>query len=272
VAVTQSGRSGLDAYVARGLTKIPGFLERTDVRVLQLVDDAMRSQCVTGDILEIGTYLGRSAIALGFLLDDASERLVVSDVFDRPRPIRAEFESNYLRYHARLPTIVEGPSQDLDPAELGAHQFRIVHLDGGHDWESIDHDATLARALLRPDGVVVFDDALSEKFPAVAARVWADVTAGVMHPIALTWKLYATYEPDTGVAREIRRLLLGSPEFDLVPQRVAGSEFLQVRLSSAARSPWRRRPSKDLLEDVTPPVAYRAAGRIKSRIRRPKAR
>jgi hypothetical protein len=269
VAVTQPARSGLDAYVARGLTKIPGFLEQTDVRVLQLVDEAMRAEAVTGDILEVGTYLGRSAIALGFLLDDSRERLVVSDFFDRPRPIRAEFEANYRKYHARLPTIVEGPSQDLDPTELGRGGFRLVHIDGGHEWESIDHDVELARQLLKPDGVVVFDDALSEQFPAVAARVWTGVTSGVIHPVALTWKLYATFEPDTAVAREVRRRLLASSEFDVTPRRVADCEFLQARPSSAGRSPWRRRPSKDMLEDLTPPVAYRAARRMKNRMRGP---
>src|SRR5262245_64162594 len=100
----------------------------------------MRSLAVGGDILEIGTYLGRSAIALGFLLNDSGERLVVSDVFDRPHPIRAEFEANYLRYHARLPEIVEGPSQDIDPAELGRQRFRIVQVDGGQEWVGLDQE------------------------------------------------------------------------------------------------------------------------------------
>src|SRR4051794_3332860 len=107
-----------EAHVAPA---VEGWFQPADVRAFLAVDRMQGRLGTTGDILEIGTFMGRSAILLGSLLRPG-EQLVVNDLwdallfdpdewhcFDGPVAQRG-FEANYLRFHPRLPEIVCGSS------------------------------------------------------------------------------------------------------------------------------------------------------------------
>jgi hypothetical protein len=197
-----------NGYVASiGRNGVRGWLLREDAWLLEALDAAQRRAGVAGDILEIGTYYGASAIALGYLLA-ADEELVVCDLFglapdmDPMAPtvrlygatsFRADFERNYARYHDRPPVIHECASAALDPVALG-RRFRIVHIDGSHTYEATRADILLAKQLLVPGGAIVIDDLVSRHFPDVAAAIWEAVMADGLVPSITTSKLYGSFD------------------------------------------------------------------------------
>jgi len=149
---------------------VPGWLDVIDVIVMQLVDELQAEVGLTGDLLEIGAYQGRSAILLQYFCR-GGERLSVCDVFESPafndenehereffyRDLtRQSFERHFRRIHADLPIIFQCKSHEL-ASRLAGQAFRIIHIDGGHVHEVVRHDVQLAKHLLIEGGAVVID-------------------------------------------------------------------------------------------------------------------
>jgi hypothetical protein len=274
-------------YVAEGIDTVPGWFARRDAKLFVLAHEAQRACGVHGDVLEIGAFMGRSSILLGYICDVPGQRLVVSDIFDadetteeskgwRPRgvrkPRRDEFTAQYLRFHRDPPEIISGPSLELDPEALGLHAFRLIHVDGAHDWTNVDGDLRLAEALASDDAVVVFDDVCNGAYPAVGARVWSEVVSGRLDPVAVTDKLYATTNPKSPVAEALRSRIQDAADLSASVHTIAGSDVLVVSdLDPGARPPSRTRPPswKRVARDLSPPLLYRGASHLSSRIRRP---
>lgn len=183
---------------------IPGWFQEYDIDMFRLL--LAHSAGEGGDLAELGVYLGKSAVLIGASLQPG-ERFTVVDLFgSQPHDAanRAEnddqydgltrdaFEENYRAIHGDLPQVVSGLSASIvDHASHGAHRF--VHVDAGHLYDNVVEDLAAARTLLRPEGVVVFDDFRSEHTPGVSAAVWR-ATAEGLHPFAITpVKLYATF-------------------------------------------------------------------------------
>jgi predicted O-methyltransferase YrrM len=115
--------------------------------------------------LEIGCFEGQSACwFLDNILTDPTSRLVCVDPFAVPmatillRFFEARFDENIAASGAadRVQKLV-GPSQvvvrTLQPA-----QFDFIYVDGSHKVGDVLQDAVLAWTVLRPGGVVMFDD------------------------------------------------------------------------------------------------------------------
>ncbi|MFD3872608.1 class I SAM-dependent methyltransferase [Streptomyces sp. NPDC058623] len=160
-----------------------------------------------GDILELGAFMGKSAIFLGGYLRDGEE-FTVCDLFDSPAPddfnlaetrdsyptlTRRGFETNYLAFHEALPTVIQAPTSVVsDRVRPGSCRF--VHIDASHLHEHVVQDIDSSRLVAGEDAVVVFDDYRSEHCPGVAAAVWAAVATGELRVIAVSaLKLYATW-------------------------------------------------------------------------------
>src|SRR6516225_9750078 len=120
--------SGIEYATTRHVV-IPGWFSVVDALTLVAIDEEQRQGSVVGDILEVGAYLGKSAILLGYLLRER-ERLVVIDLFGEPAATteqRAEqraysgltqlaFENNYARFHSTLPIVLRGRSDHHLPS------------------------------------------------------------------------------------------------------------------------------------------------------------
>lgn len=115
--------------------------------------------------LEIGCFEGQSACwFLDNILTDPTSRLVCVDPFAVPmatillRFFESHFDANIAASGAgdRVTKLV-GPSQvvvrTLQPA-----QFDFIYVDGSHKVGDVLQDAVLAWTVLRPGGVVMFDD------------------------------------------------------------------------------------------------------------------
>jgi hypothetical protein len=206
----------LECYLSE-LGSVPGWLDPLDAEFLCTLSNMQGALLgeTKLDILEIGVYQGRSAVLLGFLLRPG-ERLVACDTFLGANGIsgenakwnrrfypslnRTDFERNYLRYHRQLPVIVAAPSAQL-PGMLAPASCRLIHVDGGHDYETVTGDALTARRLLAPGGVAVFDDYCKPHLPGTALAVWDQVLRNGLVPVALTdAKLYGTWDADQAAA------------------------------------------------------------------------
>jgi SAM-dependent methyltransferase len=277
----------------RLLDEVPGWFSPVDARLLIGVDALQKARAITGNVLEIGVYNGRSAILLGYLACDP-ERLVVCDIFEDTADLpeenaaesltyysdlrRPQFERQYLRFHQALPTIWHMRSDQIDRVS-NARSFRLIHIDGAHSYEAVREDIATARALLVPGGVAVFDDWSTAHAAGVAVALWEEILRGELHILAMTpFKLYGTWEVGGLGRQDIEDWVEAQPELDLsYVYRLAREEVRFVTMASPAGpapvageappadliegasappqdSPRRRSRAREVIRQVAPPI------------------
>lgn len=115
--------------------------------------------------LEIGCFEGQSACwFLDNILTDSTSRLICVDPFAVPmatillRFFETHFDLNIAASGAsdRVTKLI-GPSQVV-VRTLQPTQFDFIYVDGSHKVGDVLQDAVLAWTVLRPGGVVMFDD------------------------------------------------------------------------------------------------------------------
>ena len=208
---------------------VPGWFADVDATLFIGVDALQRAHGTRGDLLEIGVFYGRSAILLGYLARPG-EALVTCDIFEDVQALsdegqaehagiyrslrREEYEQHYRRFHATLPTIIAAPSSTLD-ADAWRGRFRIIHIDGGHQYDVVREDIRLARKMLAPGGVVIFDDWCQPHCPGVSMAVWEEYLRGDLIPLALTdAKLYGKWDPSGVSSEALDDWIAGQPGVD----------------------------------------------------------
>ena len=150
---------------------IPGWFRRMDMELFRLLLDATEEHLGGGDLAELGAYLGKSAALMGCSLQPG-ETFTVIDLFSAEATTddnqseneeqyaelsQEAFEGYYRTVHDELPVVVRAPSEEIvQHAAHGTHRF--VHIDASHLYEHVVADIAAARTLLKPGGVVVFDD------------------------------------------------------------------------------------------------------------------
>ncbi|MCX5212490.1 class I SAM-dependent methyltransferase [Kitasatospora sp. NBC_00240] len=284
----------------RRLDDVPGWFWPVDQLLFTRILEGQTDADTTGDLLELGTYLGRSAILIGRHLQ-AGESFTICDLFDSDAPdeansdemsmsyrktlTRQAFEANYLAFHPELPTVVQAPTSVLQDGRVAAESCRFVHIDASHLYEHVAGDVQVARAALGKNGVVVFDDYRSAHTPGTAAAVWEAVFSHGLRPVCLSpEKFYGTW----GDPAVLQEMLLGhdwtGEGWDLSRDTLAGGEVLrlsgkglnladpEVRARAAARPavarsaargpvPGPRSVGRRLAIDLLPPMATRAVRR-----------
>lgn len=253
------------------LDDVPGWFYPDDQALMTWLLDRQDRLEPPGDLVELGAYLGKSAILLGAHLRP-DERLVVCDLFDSPAPddengvelarsysavSRAAFERNYLAFHERLPVMVQGPSTVIAD-HVAPGSCRLVHVDASHLYEHVRGDIETSRTLLRPNGLIVCDDFRAAHTPGVAAAVWSAVTTGGLRPLCLSPnKFYGTWGEPEPAQDALIAWLRRQDEETVDIQHIAGARVVRT-------GPWRRPPRPALaarLGLLPPPVPVPAAGR-----------
>jgi hypothetical protein len=273
------------------LKDVPGWFPPLDQVLFTWLLDRQETQGRKGDLVELGAYMGKSAILLGRHLR-AGEEFTVCDLFGGEAPdgankaetaksysslTRQAFERNYLSFHDSLPRVIEAPSSVIS-TEVAAGSCRFVHIDASHLYEHVRDDIGAARDLLQPDGVVVLDDFRSEHTPGVSVATWEAVLNRGLRVICLsTQKLYGTWGDPSAVQEELLEMLRGRTDCGLSVQEAAGQRLVRARAKGmrgpefprsrhyvapvAAASPApkpRRSPARRIAADLLPPVLTRA--------------
>ncbi|ATW49711.1 class I SAM-dependent methyltransferase [Streptomyces peucetius] len=201
-----------------------------------------------GDLLELGAYMGKSAIFLGTYLGEG-EKFTVCDLFDSPAPddpnsaemgrsystlTRRAFEANYLSFHDELPTVVQAPTSVIT-TEVAPDSCRFVHVDASHLYEHVHGDIAAARELLHPDGIVAFDDFRAEHCPGVSAAVWGAVPTTGLKPIVITGsKLYGTWGDPAPMTEALLEWLATRTDVWYGVEEVAGLPLIRIKGPKAA--------------------------------------
>lgn len=175
------------------LPEVDGWLSTSGAKAICLAGAAQRRLGIAGDIFEIGVHHGKSAILLSHLLDPATERLRVNDLFADQEANRSgsgrgsleKFRANVERlrpgFHAF--DVHSGESSRLTTRETGTN-CRLFHVDGGHSAEETESDLRCAARATTAAGMILLDDYFNPEFPAVAEgahrflfaeREWAPV-------------------------------------------------------------------------------------------------
>jgi hypothetical protein len=210
------------------LQQVPGWFTSLDQMLFGFFLEWQSSHGISGDLVELGVYKGKSAILLGAYLR-GEQTLVACDLFGSPaseadiapsasqfyrdRLRRQDFEENYCSFFGTLPQIVEGPSSTILDHVLPS-AARFVHIDAAHRYANVLQDIAAARTMLCRNGIVVLDDYRAAHTPGVAAAVWESVIRGALVPLCVSEsKFYGTW----GASNDIRRPLVQW----LVSQRLA---------------------------------------------------
>jgi len=161
------------------LQRIPGFFNKDDALHFALMLGYQAVAGIEGDVLEIGSWFGRSTAFIAYYIGDHG-RLLVCDAFQLEstdqydnRPSIEQFRSNLLQHApafdiARL-DIYPCLSADLKlPKDT---RLRFAHVDGGHGFDEALHDLRLVADFVAQGGVVVVDDYAHPRWPDVHKAV-----------------------------------------------------------------------------------------------------
>jgi hypothetical protein len=242
---------------------IKGWFTDLDRRCFAALLESQRDS-PPGDLVEIGAFQGKSAVVIGDYLREG-ERFVVVDLFgdqeryddsaedvanrrenrrSYPRLTREIFEENYRAVHDHLPVVVQGFSSEVvKHVEPGTARF--IHVDASHLYPAVKVDCESSRQLMRPGGVVSFDDYRNHKTPGVSAAVWGAVATGELIPVAITRKkFYGCYQDPDPHQETLRAMIAEDPDwYDFDEPEVMGRPVLRVNWSA------KRRPSAESDDD-----------------------
>jgi len=130
------------------------------------------------EVLEIGSYCGRSTICLA----QTATAVHCVDTFDgrdtpHPHPTWGDFLANVNRYGVAGKVVPHrGTAAQMIPP-LG-RRFGMAFIDGAHDRASVMSDARLATAALEPGGLLAFHDYHSPRDPGVTDAVNSILASG----------------------------------------------------------------------------------------------
>jgi len=128
--------------------------------------------------LEIGVFEGRSSVwMLENILTHRTSRLTGIDIFvdhmqDSGETIKKRYLSNIkiAGGETRL-TLIVGPSQ-VELRKLPLNAYDIIYIDGSHLPADVLEDAVLSWRLLKPGGLLIFDDYRLDRNPAIPKDEW----------------------------------------------------------------------------------------------------
>ncbi|MGW4390975.1 class I SAM-dependent methyltransferase [Streptomyces sp. NPDC004685] len=227
----------------RRLDEVEGWFFPADQFVFDWLLTHQHARGIRGDLLELGVYKGKSAILMGYHVM-ADEQFTVCDLFDSDDApddptademrvyystlTRQVFEANYLRFHRRLPTVIQSPSSAITDY-VPDRSCRFVHIDASHLYHHVRADIAAARQLLAKDGVVSLDDFRSPHTPGVAAATWEAILTAGLKPVMITEsKLYGTWGSPETLRDALATHLTTHPTLWGVTEDVAGHTLLRV--------------------------------------------
>ena len=228
----------------REFDDVPGWFPVLDQLLFDWFLKRQEAAGERGDLLEVGVYMGKSAIFLGSHLQEG-EAYTVCDLFESDAPddanqaeatksyrstlTRQAFESNYLSFHDELPRVLQGPSS-IVPDEVKPRSCRFAHIDASHLYEHVYGDITAAHDALLPGGLVVLDDFRSEHTPGVSIATWEAVLNRGLNPICIsTQKLYGTWGDAEPIQDALLEMIEQRDDCHISNQQAAGHRIIRLK-------------------------------------------
>ncbi len=163
-----SGSVQFDRYNTE-FAEIPGFFLRDAMVLWDFFFSAQTRLGISGNLLEIGVWKGKSAV-LGALYLQPNERAVFVDI-NLPR----ETQNLITRAKPQNNLFMECRSAELlSERELreSPGSFRWCHIDGDHTGYSTAQDLDTAAYLVGESGIICVDDFFNGRYPQLTAAVY----------------------------------------------------------------------------------------------------
>lgn len=155
---------------------IPGWFSQEASMLFAWIDEIQKRNNIKGDCFEIGCHHGKSALMLATMVDVGSEKLSVCDLFGQQadnvsRSGNGDLDAFNLNMQQRRQAgvginIFQKNSADLTVEEIG-NNYRVFHVDGGHNPDEALIDLKLAADSTIESGVIVLDDPFRMEWPGV---------------------------------------------------------------------------------------------------------
>ena len=139
-------------------------------------------QDLKGDVIEIGSYLGKSAFFLGNAVKlSGNGKLFAIDHFKGNKnkeqfykvnnedlsDLKGIFLENIQKSELEdYVTLIDKPSHEASK-EIEDNSVRLIFIDGDHSREGVLNDIISYKKKLKKNSIIVFDDYNQEKFPAL---------------------------------------------------------------------------------------------------------
>lgn len=139
------------------------------------VDYIQKKNGISGNLIEIGTYQGKSAILLALMVTINKEKFAICDDFDNKKnkiPVKQLFLKNLKSFFNDISftEIYSKKSSQLNSEEC--KNIRFFHLDGGHSAEETYQDLKLASESIIESGIIAIDDLFNEFWPGVMEGIY----------------------------------------------------------------------------------------------------
>lgn len=155
------------------LSSIEGWLSESQAHILY--NTALKYS--NSNICEIGSYKGKSSIALGLACKKNANKLycidpwqgTYSDLEKCSKEIQIKFEKGFYEYwlenieKAGVKDVLvplKGCSKDVLTKDLKL-KFKMAFIDGCHEYDSVIEDFNLIKSFLEPGSTLIFHDVTS---------------------------------------------------------------------------------------------------------------
>ena len=144
-------------------------------------------------MLEIGTFEGRSAIwLLENVLTHRDSKIYCVDHWKNNETAYKTFLNNTKKYKDKV-TVLKGYSKDM-LRNLKHVQFDFIYIDASKHSQNVLEDAVLSFDLLKPDGLMIFDDYTHNKehdvnCPRPAIDAFMNVYATQIKVLLTRWQV-----------------------------------------------------------------------------------
>ena len=178
------GRSALTTDLLHKVAATPGMITLRRAMYLYWLSYA---GSVAGDVVEIGSWQGRSTIALAQgCLDSGNGVVHAVDTF-RGNPgnesmyvvgaeDRSDLEPNFHRNIAtaglseQVVTHATSSTEAIGDVSAAVNGVRMMYIDGEHTYDAVKEELELYAPLLSPGGLLTFDD-YSTRYPGVVEAI-----------------------------------------------------------------------------------------------------
>ncbi len=153
---------------------IKGWFYKESAELFIWIDYIQKANNIKGNLFEIGTFQGKSALLLGLLANN--EKVGLCDIFrtqeDKETVIK---HINVFFKDQEFIKIYHKSSNDLSDLEL--KNCRLFHVDGDHAYEQAYKDLKLASRSIIEQGIIIVDDFFNIDHPGVteaASKILAE--------------------------------------------------------------------------------------------------